>query len=150
MVDKHRPFGMQDGKPMWSLDTHPQWHEHALRHVFSIFVRYSRQKSHRHVMLFRIEIATYRDECVRFAIEKTLGEKPSFECLPLPPLGREELTLRPGAARNAIDSLTRVGDKHGARRAKVKVDDMKGNVARQSDFCIEERTVPLDFNRWRL
>jgi hypothetical protein len=100
-------------------------------------------------MLFRIEIAAYCDERIRFAIEKTLDEQPGFERLPLPPLGCEELTLGPGAARNATDAFTPVGDRHGARRAKVKVDDMKSSVARQRDFCIEQRTVPLDFNRRR-
>src|SRR5208337_1957263 len=149
MVDKHRAFGMHDGKPMRFIDAHPQWDEHPPRHVFSIFVRYSRQKSDRHVMLFRIEIATYRDERIRFAIKETLGEQPSFEGLPLPPLSCEELTLGPGAARSATDAFTPFGDRHGARRAKVKVDDVKSSVARQRDFCIKQRTIPFDFNRWR-
>ena len=56
-------------------------------------------------MLFRIEIATYRNERIRLAIKETLDEQSSFEGLPLPPLGREELTLHPGADRNATDSF---------------------------------------------
>jgi hypothetical protein len=98
-------------------------------------------------MLFRIEIATYRNERIRLAIKETLDEQSSFEGLPLPPLGREELTLGPGAARSATDAFTPFGDRHGAGRAKVKVDDMKNGAARQSDFRIKERTIPLDFNR---
>ena len=118
MVDKHRAFGMHDGKPMRFIDAHPQWDEHPPRHVFSIFVRYSRQKSDRHVMLFRIEIATYRNERIRLAIKETLDEQSSFEGLPLPPLGREELTLHPGADRNATTVLvgSGIGTARGARR----------------------------------
>src|SRR5208283_6108927 len=99
MVDKHRAVGMHDGKPARFLDAYPQRDERAPGHVFTVFVRHSGQKSHGRVMLFRIEITTYRDERVRLAIEKMLDEQPGFERLPLAPLGCEELTLRPGAAR---------------------------------------------------
>src|SRR5208282_1002391 len=107
MVDKHQAFGMHDGKPTRFLDAHPQRDERAPGHVFYVFVRHSGQKSHGRVMLFRIEIATYRDERVRFAIEKTLDEQPGFERLPLPPLRCEALTLGPGAARDATDAFAR-------------------------------------------
>jgi hypothetical protein len=70
-------------------------------------------------MLFRIEIAAYRDERVRFMIEKTLDKQPSFECLPLPPLGRDELTLGPGAARSATDfNLCRGSARREAREGE--------------------------------
>jgi len=69
-------------------------------------------------MLFRIEIATYRNERIRLAIKETLDEQSSFEGLPLPPLGREELTLAQVRLEAQPTLLLRseIGTARGARR----------------------------------
>ena len=76
-------------------------------------------------MLFRIKIAAYGDERVRFAVEQTLHEQSSLQRLSLPFLRRDELSLGPGSAREGADPFTPVGNRHGARSTKMKVDNVK-------------------------
>ena len=95
MIEKYRASTWYDTETTQFFDAGRQRCKHPRGHLCRVFVSNSLQEPRGRVMLFRIKIAAYGDERVRFAVEQTLDEQSSLQRLSLPFLRRDELSLGP-------------------------------------------------------